>query len=247
MMVLKSKPENDKEVPEQEEEPTEVTVKIEKEEDDEEVLTEDSLDDAGVCTARVSDIANNRPRDKFNISNRIIQGKDLLDYFDPSDKLKIGQIPGEFDRILDRLTESKSRKAPGYCYVITFDDGGKRSVMAAKYGFETKEEAIKALADAESEYMDSPFWDDTVKKSVRLIKESLLDNESLTEAIEWNDLNGTEQSAVEAALAEINNGSNIEDAVHGAVAMYNEENANPDYEDEDFRIVTGKQIGRAHV
>ena len=76
-----------------------------------------------------------------------------------------------------KLTESKSRKIPGYCYVITFDDGGKRSVMSAEYGFETKEEARKALADAESEYMDSPFWDDTVKKSVRLIKESLLDEE----------------------------------------------------------------------
>ena len=76
-----------------------------------------------------------------------------------------------------KLTESKSRKTPGYCYVITFDDGGKRSVMSAEYGFETKDEAIKALADAESEYMDSPFWDDTVKKSVRLIKESLLDEE----------------------------------------------------------------------
>lgn len=59
-------------------------------------------------------------------------------------------------------------------------------------------------------------------------------DESLTEAIEWTDLNGTEQSAVEAALAEINNGSDIEDAVHGAVTRYNEENANPDYEDEDF-------------
>lgn len=78
-----------------------------------------------------------------------------------------------------KLTESKSRKTPGYCYVITFDDGGKRSVMSAEYGFETKEEARKALADAESEYMDSPFWDDTVKKSVRLIKESLLDEEQI--------------------------------------------------------------------
>lgn len=78
-----------------------------------------------------------------------------------------------------KLTESKSRKTPGYCYVITFDDGGKRSVMSAEYGFETKEEARKALADAESEYMDSPLWDDTVKKSVRLIKESLLDEEQI--------------------------------------------------------------------
>lgn len=59
-------------------------------------------------------------------------------------------------------------------------------------------------------------------------------NESLNEAIEWEDLNGAEQSAVETALVEISNGSTVEDAVHGAVAMYNEENANPDYEDEDF-------------
>ena len=59
-------------------------------------------------------------------------------------------------------------------------------------------------------------------------------NESLTEALEWDDLNGTEQSAVEAALVEINNGSTIEDAARGAVVMYNEENADPEYEDEDF-------------
>lgn len=59
-------------------------------------------------------------------------------------------------------------------------------------------------------------------------------NESLNEAIEWDDLNGTEQSAVETALVEISNGSTVEDAVRGAVTMYNEENANPDYEDEDF-------------
>lgn len=60
--------------------------------------------------------------------------------------------------------------------------------------------------------------------------------ESLNEAIEWADLNSTEQSAAETALVEINNGSSIEDAVHGAVAMYNEENANPDYEDEEFYL-----------
>lgn len=59
-------------------------------------------------------------------------------------------------------------------------------------------------------------------------------DESLNEALEWNDLNSTEQSAVESALVEINNGSTIEDAARGAVMMYNEENANPDYEDEDF-------------
>ena len=58
--------------------------------------------------------------------------------------------------------------------------------------------------------------------------------ESLTEDISWDDLNGTEQSAVEAALVEISNGSTVEDAVHGAIAMYNEENTNSDYEDEDF-------------
>lgn len=56
----------------------------------------------------------------------------------------------------------------------------------------------------------------------------------LGEALEWDDLNSTEQSAAEAALAEMKNGSTIEDAVHGAVTMYNEENTNSDYEDEDF-------------
>ena len=66
-------------------------------------------------------------------------------------------------------------------------------------------------------------------------------NESLTEdedmdffAPYWEDLNSTEQAAVETALVEIKNGSTAEDAVRGAVNMYNEENANPDYEDEDF-------------
>lgn len=76
--------------------------------------------------------------------------------------------------------------------------------------------------------------EDPTEVTVRIEKDDEDEEEVLTEAIEWNDLNGTEQSAVETALVEINNGSTIEDAVHGAVAMYNEENANPDYEDEDF-------------
>ena len=58
--------------------------------------------------------------------------------------------------------------------------------------------------------------------------------ESLHESIEWSELNGTEQSAVEAALAEIKRGSSIEDAVHGAVSMYNDANSEAEYEDEDF-------------
>ncbi len=58
--------------------------------------------------------------------------------------------------------------------------------------------------------------------------------ESLNKDLNWADLNGTEQSAVEAALAAIKNGSELEDAVHGAVFMYNDANAEPDYEDEDF-------------
>lgn len=59
-------------------------------------------------------------------------------------------------------------------------------------------------------------------------------NESLNEDISWEELNGTEQSAVEAALANIKNGSTLEDAVHGAVTMYNEANSEEEYEDEDF-------------
>lgn len=50
----------------------------------------------------------------------------------------------------------------------------------------------------------------------------------------WEDLNGTEQSAAEAALAEIKRGSSIEDAVHGAVTMYNEANEDDEYSEEDF-------------
>ena len=56
----------------------------------------------------------------------------------------------------------------------------------------------------------------------------------LGEALNWEDLNSTEQSAAETALVEMKNGSTIEDAVHGAVTMYNEENADPEYEDKDF-------------
>ena len=59
-------------------------------------------------------------------------------------------------------------------------------------------------------------------------------NESLNESVEWDDLNGTEQSAAEAALANIKNGSELEDAVHGAVAMYNDANSDEEYEDEEF-------------
>ena len=70
--------------------------------------------------------------------------------------------------------------------------------------------------------------------TVKIEKDDEDEEEVLTESVDWDDLNSTEQSAVETALVEINNGSTIEDAVHGAVAMYNEENANPDYEDEDF-------------
>ena len=64
-------------------------------------------------------------------------------------------------------------------------------------------------------------------------KESLNEDHNFF-APAWEDLNGTEQSAVEAALAEIKNGSSVEDAVHGAVAMYNEANNDEEYSDEDF-------------
>lgn len=128
-----------------------------------ESLNEDALDDSGVSIAPVHVIANIRSKDKFNLENgNIIQGKDLLDYFDPYDKLKIASSPGEVDKIVDVITES------------------------------------------------------------------------LNEDISWDELNGTEQSAVEAALAELKNGSTIEDAVHGAVELYNSANEDEEYEDEDF-------------
>lgn len=132
-----------------------------------ESLNEDALDDCGVSIAPVHVIANRQSKDKFSLKNgNLVQGKDLLDYFDPYDELKIGHEPGEFDKIIDRIP----------AYTLTED----------------------------------------------------------STTLDWNDLNGTEQSAVETALVEISNGSTVEDAVRGAVTMYNEENANPDYEDEDF-------------
>ena len=128
-----------------------------------ESLNEDTLDDSGVSIAPVYEIVNMRSKDKFNLKNgNMIQGKDLLDYFNPYDKIKIASSPGEIDKIVDVITES------------------------------------------------------------------------LNEDISWEELNGTEQSAVEAALAELKNGSTIEDAVHGAVEMYNSANEDEEYEDEDF-------------
>lgn len=105
---------------------------------------------------------------------------------------------------------------------IAFYNGKKLEINKSEADnlYSAKQKAIKELKVPKS------------KLGLLAIKPSY--NESLNEALEWDDLNGTEQSAVEAALVEINNGSTIEDAARGAVTMYNEENADPEYEDEDF-------------
>lgn len=64
---------------------------------------------------------------------------------------------------------------------------------------------------------------------------------TITESIDWTDLNGTEQFAAESAISYIkdnprivNDLDEIELAVNNAVSMYNEANAFDEYADEDF-------------
>ena len=64
---------------------------------------------------------------------------------------------------------------------------------------------------------------------------------TITESIDWTELNSTEQFAAESALSYIENNQRIandldeiELAVHDAVNMYNEANAFDEYSDEDF-------------
>lgn len=64
---------------------------------------------------------------------------------------------------------------------------------------------------------------------------------TITESIDWTDLNGTEQFAAESAISYIednprivNDLDEIELAVRDAVSMYNEANAFDEYADEDF-------------
>ena len=64
---------------------------------------------------------------------------------------------------------------------------------------------------------------------------------TITESIDWTELNSTEQFAAESAISYIeenphiaNDLDEIELAVHDAVSMYNEANAFDEYSDEDF-------------
>lgn len=99
--------------------------------------------------------------------------------------------------------------------------------------FEDMEEDKDALNDF-IEDLDNQHKKYTVYKHEKDPGCTVFFKESLNEDISWEELNGTEQSAVEAALAELKNGSTIEDAVHGAVEMYNNANEDEEYKDEDF-------------
>lgn len=132
-------------------------------------------------------------------------------------ELDINELKKLYNHI--NMNESLNESCDGW---IAFYNGKKLEINKSEVDnlYSAKQKAIKELKVPKS------------KLGLLTIKPAY--NESLTEALEWDDLNGTEQSAVEAALVEINNGSTIEDAARGAVALYNEENADPEYEDEDF-------------
>lgn len=60
-------------------------------------------------------------------------------------------------------------------------------------------------------------------------------SEIVEASIAWNNLNGTEQSAAEHAISEIQRtGISIEQAVSYACSMYSYGNAEPEYAGEDF-------------
>ena len=62
---------------------------------------------------------------------------------------------------------------------------------------------------------------------------------TITESIDWTELNGTEQSSVEAVIHKLENGEyryleDLELDCNSAVSMYNEANAFDEYSDEEF-------------
>lgn len=62
---------------------------------------------------------------------------------------------------------------------------------------------------------------------------------TINESVDWTDLNGTEQSSVEAVINKLENGDyryleDLELACNSAVNMYNEANAFDEYADEEF-------------
>lgn len=238
-----------------------------------ESLNEDALDDSGVSIAPVHVIANMRSKDKFNLENgNIIQGKDLLDYFDPYDKLKIASSPGEIDKIVDVTTESLNEELDYKWDIYTIEDilvkawadaglklrrdnieipykRGNHCIVQVRfvdsYDFKTVNKAAikkklkdvfglyKVTQSSQPEGFGRPGYGKELRYDLYLNDPDTLE-ESLNESVEWEELNGTEQSAVEMALAAIKHGSTIEDAVHGAVEDCNWGNVEPEYEDEDF-------------
>ena len=105
------------------------------------------------------------------------------------------------------------------------------------------------------EVKDDKNIDDVLKPETEEDKESKENKDSeenkdkkvtvtITESIDWTELNSTEQFAADSALSyikdnllglnEIDRNDEIELAVHEAVSMYNEANAFDEYSDEDF-------------
>jgi len=72
-----------------------------------ESLTEDALDDAGVSTSTIETLATRQPNQKFNVDGYIIRGEDLLDYFEPLEKVKVGYVAGQIPVIFDRFIEKQ--------------------------------------------------------------------------------------------------------------------------------------------
>lgn len=83
---------------------TDEPIEIEDEKIEESLITEDSLDDAGVYHVSSEDLANKKPDTKFSVKtegkSKTVVGKDLPDYF-PNATLKVSRTPGEQDTILD--------------------------------------------------------------------------------------------------------------------------------------------------
>ena len=181
----------------------------------EEAIEEDLADELDFYSDEISKFMNKSKKNYEVVCDFI--DNDLNKPDENIGELDINELKKLYNHI--NMNESLNESCDGW---IAFYNGKKLEINKSEVDnlYSAKQKAIKELKVPKS------------KLGLLVIKPAY--NESLTEALEWDDLNGTEQSAVEAALVEINNGSTIEDAARGAVALYNEENADPEYEDEDF-------------
>lgn len=87
-------------------------------------------------------------------------------------------------------------------------------------------------------YLPEIQVDDYFNGSIRIpmpLPEDFIKSATNINSTLWSQLNGTEQSAAECAIYEIqNNNMSIEDAVSYGCNLYSGGNAEPEYEDEDF-------------